>query len=285
MNKKINVRAVSLAAGTLLVFAALPAFAAELNVSVNGGVNVGSGSGTNASATVTASGEGRTVRTDLIGRVETKADQEISRREGALNRLSLRVSEMKKLSDDEKGNFSAELKAQIDAMAALQAKIAADADANATSSLRDDIKSITASYRIFLLIIPKGAIEAAADRVMATVSVMQDLGTKLQARIAAAQASSTDVSAAVTAMADFNAKILDAQTQAKAATTEVAGLMPDNGVQATFAANLTALKDARTKILAAQKDLIAARDDARATIKVFASLKVNASSTVTNHDD
>ena len=47
-------------------------------------------------------------------------------------------------------------------MNTLQSQIDADAAADATSSLKTDIQSITKSYRIFALVIPQGTIEAAA---------------------------------------------------------------------------------------------------------------------------
>ena len=49
--------------------------------------------------------------------------------------------------------------------------------------------------------------------------------------------------------------------------TEVSALVPDQGVQAQMQANTTALKDARSKIQAAQKDLTAARNDATMIVK------------------
>ena len=89
----------------------------------------------------------------------------------------------------------------------LMAKITSDE--NSTSSLKVDIQSITGSYRIFALIIPQGAIDDAADRVMTIVSDMTAIGTKLQTRISALGSSA---SASITsALADYNAKI--AQTR------------------------------------------------------------------------
>ncbi len=43
--------------------------------------------------------------------------------------------------------------------------------------------------------------------------------------------------------------------------------MPDQGVKTTMTANTKALKDARTKIVAAQQDLHAARADAETIMK------------------
>jgi hypothetical protein len=163
----------------------------------------------------------------------------------------------------------------------LQAQIASDDAANSTSSLKTDVKSITASYRIFALILPQGTIEAAADRVLAIVGTMTDLGTKFSARISAAQSAGNDVTAANVTLTDFNAKVSDATIQANAAASEVASLTPDNGNATVMASNTAALKDARSKIQAAQQDFVAARADATTIIKNLAKFKVSTSANVT----
>ncbi len=198
-------------------------------------------------------------------RIMSRADKEITRRVDALDTLTARLNEMQKLSSDEITSLSSSLHAQISTLTALQAKVTADA--SDTTALRADAQSITSSYRIFALVLPQGAIEAAADRVLTIVDSMNTLGTKLQARIASSTAAGNNTSSSVAAYADFTAKVSDAQTQANAAVAEVSPLTPDMGNQAQFQANLTALKDARSKIQAAQKDLVAARKDAGTIVK------------------
>lgn len=124
-----------------------------------------------------------------------------------------------------------------------------------------------------MLIIPQGAIEAAADRVLDVAGMMTTLSTQLQTRITAAQAAGTNMDASVSALADMNAKIADANTQANAAVTEIANLQPDNGNATIQASNTAALKDARSKVQAGQQDLVAARKDAGAIVKALAALK------------
>ena len=160
----------------------------------------------------------------------------------------------------------------------MQTQIAADAAANNTSSLKTDVKSITSSYRIFVLVLPQGAIEAASDRVLTIVGTMNDLGTKFSARISAAATAGNDVTAAQASLTDFNAKVADANTQANAAASEVASLTPDNGNATVEASNTAALKDAHSKILAAQQDFVTARADAMAIINDLAGFKVSAGS-------
>jgi hypothetical protein len=183
---------------------------------------------------------------------------------------------MVRLSATEKSNLSSSIQSQITAMNALQTQIAADATANNTSSLKTDVQSITASYRIFALVLPQGTIAAASDRVITIVGTMNDLSAKFSARISAAQAAGNNVTAATTALTDFNAKVVDANTQATAAASEVATLTPDNGNATVMASNTATLKDAHAKIVAAQKDFVAARTDAMTIIKALATFKVSA---------
>jgi len=264
--------------GTVLpVFAAETSLGGDANVKTNiGGVHVETEMEATASATSSMKGHD-----GLIVRAKSRADEEILRRINALQKLDDRMSGMQRLSGDEMSRLSDSIKAQIQAMTNLQAKITTDADDNATSAMKIDIKSIADSYRIFMLVMPQAAITAAADRVMSIASAMSDLAAKFQTRIATAQSAGADVSTAVTALADFNAKVADANVQAQAAISEVSTLTPDSGDQAKLQTNLAALKDARAKVVAAQKDLNTARDDAKAIIKVFASAKVNVHATTT----
>jgi len=197
--------------------------------------------------------------------IVNRADQEIARRITALNALSTRINAMQRVSASDKSSLSSTIQTQINAMNTLQGQITADE--NSTTSLRTDIQSITTSYRIFILVIPQGAIEAAADRVMTIVSDMTTLGTKLQARITALGSSAS--ATLTSAMADFNTKVADANTQAQTAVSGVSGLQPDMGNTTVQQANTSALKEARSEIQAAQKDLIAARQDAGTIVKAL----------------
>ncbi len=282
----IKKTALSLAGGIIVVaVAAIPALAeTSLNAGVNvnisasgssgGLVNVQGGAGVKGDVKIGA-GEGLRVR------VTTKAHDEIDRRIKALTDLEARLNETSKLSADEKNSLSVEIQGQISAMTDLEKKIDSDSETESTSTLRADIKSITDSYRIFLLVMPQASIQAAADRAMTIVGTMNDLGVKLNARITAAQAAGNNVSASTAAMADFTAKVSDANVQAQAAISEVAGLTPDNGDQAKMQANLAALKDARAKVQASQQDLVTARKDVEIVLKQLREFRMSASATST----
>jgi hypothetical protein len=75
----------------------------------------------------------------------------------------------------------------------------------------------------------------------------------------------------------MNAKIATASTSISAAVTEIASLQPDNGVASVMTSNTAALKDAHTKVMAAQKNLVTARTDAGIIVKALASPKMSGS--------
>jgi hypothetical protein len=272
-------------AGTALIAStvALSILPASTQAAVGLGVNASASATVNASGT--SVGAGATLKAKIsatvITNAQNRADQEITRRINALNALSARVNNMVRVSATDKANLSSTIQTQITAMNTLQAQIATDAAADSTSSLKADVQSITKTYRIFMLVIPQGAIEAAADRVETITGLMAQLATKLQARITAAQSAGVDMSASVSALADMNAKVADANAQAQAAVSEVASLQPDNGVQSVMQANTAAMKDAHTKIQASQQDIVAARQDAGTIVKALLATNVSASASST----
>jgi DNA repair exonuclease SbcCD ATPase subunit len=242
MNKQIKIASAALGLA-LVAGTALPVFA---QATAPANTKIVKGAGKNDTAKIA----------DFI----KKADQEIARRVTSLNALSARIQAMKKVSDTQKSNLASTIQSQISILNTLKTKIDADTD---LATVRTDVQSITKSYRIFMLVIPQGAVTAAADRALTITDTMTVIGTKLQTRISDAQTAGKNVASLSTLLTDYNAKISDAKTQAQAAINEVAALTPDNGDQTKMQSNTAALKDARAKIQAAQKDIVAAQKDAR----------------------
>ncbi len=205
------------------------------------------------------------------GKIEDKAHEragkEIERRLEGLNKLIERITNAKRIDGDDKATLSATLTAQINALTALKAKIDAD---TSTTTLKEDVQSITKSYRIFALVMPQASITASADRVKYVADQLSTLSAKLKTRLDALTAGGTDVSASVTLLADMNAKIASAKVQAQAAIDGIVNLKPDNGDKTVMESNLAALKAAREKVRAAQADLKTAREDAR---KIMINIK------------
>jgi hypothetical protein len=253
----------------LVAFTALPVFAQGVNVSAGATVNT-SGGGNTVQAGASAKLQAR------ITKAQQRADQEIDRRNRALNTLNTRVQAMSKVSGPEKSAIATAVQNEISNLTSLKVKIDADTDIN---TVKTDIKSITAGYRIFMLVIPEGNIEVAGDKIHTVADVMITFSLKLQTRISAAQSAGKDVAALSASLADMNAKIADAKVQADAAVALVANLTPDSGDTTKMQANNQSLADARGKIKLAMSDLQAARQDVNTILKGLKSINASASST------
>jgi predicted nucleic acid-binding Zn-ribbon protein len=226
--------------------------------------------GLKASSSLRAAG-GDSQQERIIGR----ADQEIERRIAALNALVARITAAVRVSADEKAQIEADARTQIQNLTSLKAKIDAGTD---PTVLRTDVQSITGSYRIFALVMPKGAILAAADRIKTIVGSMTAISAKLEARIDAVADAGANVSATENSLSDMKAKLADAKVQAEAAIDLVADLSVDNGDKTKAEANRQALMDARTKIRVGMEDLRVARKDAGEIVNALKALHVNATS-------
>jgi len=290
IHSKIVTAAASL--GVLAAFAVLPVYA-ETSATVSGSVNAvvpavsggvsASAGGKSSAAGLNAKGSARANSAanaqQRMQNMENRGTTMIDARIDALNKLSTRLQDLKNVSVSEKATLSAGIQTELGDMTSLKSTIAAD---TSTSSMKADVQSITKAYRIYALIVPQASILAASDRVTTIVGLMNTLGTKLQARLSAS-AGLSNLATLQADLADFNAQVSDASTQASAASTEVASLQPDNGVASVLSSNTAALKDARSKIQAAAKDLQTARQDAQSIIqgvKVSASASASASSSV-----
>ncbi len=224
-------------------------------------------SGARVRANITASSTAETAR---IARAKDKAVQEVDRRVAALNALLTRVEAMNKVSDTLKANIKTNVQTQIDGLIALKAKVEADTD---LAMLKTDIKSITESYRVFMLVIPQGRIAAASDRMATIINMMASTGAKLQARINAATQAGNDTTAISAALTDLGAQLTAAQTHAQAAINIVAPLVPDNGDKTVKASNEAALSKAREELKAGQAAIVLGRKDIATLLKGLKGMK------------
>lgn len=269
--------------GLVLVFSVTtPTFAEAANVAGSLGVTVAApGASVSASSSVNARAAAR--ETAIVTKGQERAQQEITRRVEALSKMQNRVTDMKRLSESERSDFEAAITAQVNTLTELKTKIDAD---TSTTTLKEDVQSITKSYRIFALILPQTAIAAAVDRVESIVATATDISAKLATRISAANAAGHDTATMSASLTDMNAKIQDAKTQAGAALSATVSLQPDNGDKTLMAANTAALKDAHAKIKAAETDLKAAKADAESIAKNLRTwslqAQINATSTSSN---
>lgn len=192
------------------------------------------------------------------------ADKMINGRINSLNNLLTKIQSTKNISDADKAMIASTTQNEIATMTALKSKIDAD---TSTTTIRADLKSITADYRVYALVEPQIRILAAADKINQISSLMTATESKLQTRITALQSAGKDVTSLNSMISDMTAKITDAGTQASAAVSKTATLVPDQGNKTIADANLAALKIARADIKTGNSDLQTAKKDAENILK------------------
>ncbi|KND50414.1 MAG: hypothetical protein AB202_02045 [Parcubacteria bacterium C7867-007] len=191
-------------------------------------------------------------------KVAAAADTGIDARIQKLNDVLIRLDKTERLSDSARASIKAAVTGQIQSLKDVKVKI----ETNSTSTVKERMNTANQPFRAAGLILPKAAITAAADRIMTIAGQMEVFSAKIEARIDAASAAGTDVSAARTALANFDAKVASAKVNAQAAAKLVATVSADKEAdEATFKANVAALREAKLKIDAAQADLKAARTE------------------------
>src|SRR3989344_9487674 len=206
-----------------------------------------------------------------ITNLKQRADKEITRRVTSLNNLLKKLNTMKRLTDQQRSNFSSQIQTEISNLNNLKIKIDGDTD---LTTLRADVKSIVASYRVYALFIPQIRLFAAAGKTTNIADQMSLLAGKLQTRIQNASAQGKNVTPLQTTLSDMQTKIADAKTQSQNVMKTVVVLSP-----AGYPANQTVLLDARAILKTAHQDLVLARKDAGTIVKQLKSLNTSASPT------
>jgi hypothetical protein len=187
--------------------------------------------------------------------IKTRADSQIEMRLASLNAALSRISNVKRLSDDQKNTFTGEIQTDIADLTALKTKIDADTD---IKTLTSDAKSLFTDYRVYAVFLPQIHEIISTDIIEITATNLTAIAGKLSERIQAMQASGKSVADLQGFLTDMQAKIADAQTQGTAAFNEIVSLTPSS-----YPGSGSILKDARTKIRTATGDLKAALVDAK----------------------
>lgn len=187
-------------------------------------------------------------------KIEVRSDAAVDARIGMLEKLEVRITEMKRLTEEQKSELTAKVTAQITALTELKGRIA-DGTASTT---RAELKNLR-EFRAFSVVAPQAAITAAADRTLLIVAQLEAVGTKIDARIETAAAAGKDVSAMERALTAYNSHVADAKVLAQDAINLVKNLKTDSTEGNVVSANVEVLKEAREKIRLATQELREAR--------------------------
>jgi len=189
-------------------------------------------------------------------------DCEINRRFVTLDGLTYLVNHSDVLTADHKtdlltggGVNPASFVWEHSGLATLKASIDAD---TTIASLRTDIAKIAPDYRVYLLVVPKTHIVAAADGSAKVAAKFGALETELQNLINLAKADGKDVTAAQAKLDDLNAKVGQANGLIAPVAGTVLPLSPadwnSGAAKPVFQAARTSLHQARTLLVDARKD-------------------------------
>lgn len=211
------------------------------------------------------------VAVTVIERLQQKAGKEITRRIDSLNKNINKISEMKKLTENQKSSLINDIQSEISSLTELNKKIQSETD---LETLLTDVKSIISSHRTYLLFLPKTQIIITANRFLNTADKLNELAAKLQTRINEAKSKGEDTSSMQTTLVDMQGQITDAKTQANNAINSVFTLQPTD-----YPDNKPDLQKAREMLQTAHKDLINARQDAQKIIVAVRKLNKNITAT------
>ena len=205
-----------------------------------------------------------------ITKIQTRADQEITRRIDGMNLLITRLGQMAKLSDSDKTTLTSELQSNITNLKTLQSTIDSE---TVIATLQTDVKSIASTYRIFALVMPRDNVIAAADKLASTVDALNILSTKISSRLTDPNFTISNMTSVTDTLGEIKAKLQDASTQAQNAINAVVPLVPDNSDKSVMASNTSALKTARGYIKTGTADIKTVLAEIKALRKSIDKLK------------
>jgi hypothetical protein len=191
--------------------------------------------------------------------LRTAAEKRADNYVRALQRLLTRVTKSKVLTDSDRAALSSEINALIADIKALRAKIHAD---TSLEELQPDVAALVKLLKNYRPLVKQAGLVMAADGVMAAGPRFDALVTKLEAVIAAAPDGEAKTKAQGL-LDDLKAKVAEARSLAAPIPAALLAYTPE---QLLSGPGAQALKDARTALAKAQKDLRTARTDAHKII-------------------
>ena len=190
--------------------------------------------------------------------IQSRGNNEISRRLTTLQGLSSKISSATKLSSGDQSSLSAEVNDEITGLTALKTKLSAD---TTVADAKADTQSIITDYRVYVLIVPKVNLVKVADDQQAAETKLSDLIPKLQSRVDNAKAAGKNVGTMQDALNDLTKQINAAQAVSSSVESSVIGLQPSD-----YNTDHKVLSGYRDQLKTAQTDIRAAVSDANSVV-------------------
>ncbi|MCL5411329.1 MAG: hypothetical protein M1150_01120 [Patescibacteria group bacterium] len=158
---------------------------------------------------------------DNLESLKKVAEKMISKRNEELNKLIDRVNEDKQLSETDKSSLKNDIQNVINALNGLKSKI--DEETN-IEGVRNDMKQIVSSYRVYEVLTPKTRLIITIDRLQALLSRLQGLTPKLQDLIDSLKFQGKDVTALQALLNDINNQLSTINVQLSTDKSNVLGV-------------------------------------------------------------
>ena len=195
-----------------------------------------------------------------LAQIQRAATTQTANRITALRSGITRIDSNTTLTASDRSTILGTLNADVSAMTALQAKIAAD---TTVSTAWTDYRSIFTEYRVYAVALPQSYEAAAADGLTGrAIPKLQSAHDKLAANLAANPSKWT--SAMQSQLNDMQAKIDDAKTRSAGLASRALAVTP-----AGYNADHTLITNIRTDLRTALADSKVAAQDGRALVKAL----------------
>ena len=189
---------------------------------------------------------------------------EIDRRLATIDRLGNAVDGSRPLTDAHQADLQAILDAAATGLRALRAEIEAD---TTLPDLREDINSIFADYRVYVLVVRQVWLVVAADTVDAAGGALEETAADLGVLIERAESAGQDITEAEAHLAAMEAAIVEALVGVDGVAEDVLPLTPADWNDGTAG---PILRESRQAIVDARADLRTAMAEARQVIAALA---------------
>lgn len=197
-------------------------------------------------------GERRALAMDEI---KSRCLRQIDLRHTALSRVKQRLANARFLTDTHEDALTQNIDATSASLSRLADVIQGEDN---FEELREECRSIVMDHRVFVLVLPRARLLAAADAELAAANRLTEAAAQLQAKIDEAKAAGKDTTEAESDLARTRAHIANARDQADGVYDAVVGITPSQ-----YNGNHEILQGTREAVRAAKNELRAAVAAAR----------------------
>lgn len=204
------------------------------------------------------------LNTQHLDNLKTRGAAEIKRRETNLTAALTAIEANTKLASADKVSLSGQVQGEISNLQALATKLAADTTVTTAAA---DVQSIVTEYRVYVLLLPKVRLVAAADRFAVVEGKLTTLAATLQTKITAEKAAGKNVTTMQTQLTDLTTQTAAATTKSTSVVAPLLALQP-----ADYNTDHTVLASYRATLATALTEITAARNDAQLIVKALDAL-------------